>query len=403
MKLKQTPDDFQVEELTAVALDTRGPYALYRMEKRGWSTPDAVQAVRRRWQLPPRRLSFGGLKDRHAQTVQYLTILHGPQRGLTHQGVRLVYLGQVADAYTSRHIQANRFRVTLRALSTTARDRAHQALAEVAQEGVPNYFDDQRFGSVVGDDEFVARLLLLGRFEDALRLALAGRYAHDRAEQKKEKVLLREHWGNWPVLKNRLARGHARSLVDYLAVHPGDYRGALARLRPELRGLYLSAYQSHLWNRMLARWLQERCPPGQLVLTQLRLGDVPMHRGLEPELFGRLADLRLPLPSARGAWDADDPRTALVDSILEDEGLRREELKLKGLRELYFSKGERAGLCLPAKLTWRSDPDERHGGRWKTLLDFELPPGSYATMLVKRVTAVRPVDGGGGAVAVPTT
>src|SRR2546425_8917597 len=35
--------------------------------------------------------------------------------------------------------------------------------------------------------------------------------------------------------------------------HPTDFKGALERLRPELRGLYLSAYQSYLWNRMLAR------------------------------------------------------------------------------------------------------------------------------------------------------
>ncbi len=126
----------------------------------------------------------------------------------------------------------------------------------LAREGVPNYFDDQRFGSVAGEGgEFIARLLVRGRFEDALRLALAAPYEFDRAAQKEEKRLLAAHWGDWARLKDVLPRGHARSLVDYLRVHPGDFRGAVARLRPELRGLYLSAYQSHLWNRMLAHWL----------------------------------------------------------------------------------------------------------------------------------------------------
>ena len=55
-------------------------------------------------------------------------------------------------------------------------------------KGVPNYFDDQRFGSVAGEGgEFIARLLVQGRFEDALRLALAAPYEYDRAAQKKEK------------------------------------------------------------------------------------------------------------------------------------------------------------------------------------------------------------------------
>ena len=67
--------------------------------------------------------------------------------------------------------------------------------------------------------------------------------------------------------------------MDYLVHHPEDFAGALARLRPELRGLYLSAYQSHLWNRMLARWLEQHCPPEQLIAVRLQLGDVPMPRG----------------------------------------------------------------------------------------------------------------------------
>src|SRR5437773_40658 len=91
MKLKQQPEDFQVEELTDVVPAGRGSFALYRMEKRGWSTPDAFAAVRRRWRIEPRRLSYGGLKDRHALTVQFFTILHGPERRLNQQGVAVEY------------------------------------------------------------------------------------------------------------------------------------------------------------------------------------------------------------------------------------------------------------------------------------------------------------------------
>src|SRR5439155_26325331 len=128
--------------------------------------------------------------------------------------------------------------------------------------------------------EFIARHLVRGEFEEALKLALAAPYAFDRAEQKKEKEILLRHWGDWQTCKEQLPRSHARSLVDYLRVHPGDFRGAVARLRPELRGLYLSAYQSHLWNRMLARWLREHVPVEQLRSIHLRLGEVPFHTGL---------------------------------------------------------------------------------------------------------------------------
>src|SRR5947209_15871759 len=112
MKLKQQPEDFQVEELTDV-IPTAGPFALYRLTKRGWTTLDALQMIRRRWKIDHRRLSYGGLKDRHAHTVQYLTIFHGPQRRLTQQGIELEYLGQVPEAYTSQAMRGNRFLLTL--------------------------------------------------------------------------------------------------------------------------------------------------------------------------------------------------------------------------------------------------------------------------------------------------
>lgn len=390
MKLKQLPEDFQVEELTAVVPAGEGPFAFYRLHKRGWTTLDALQALRRRWKIDRRRLSYGGLKDRHADTVQYLTIFHGPRRNLTHQGVAVQYLGQVLAAYTAKDIRANRFRITLRAVPPGRIPAAEQTLDEVRRDGLPNYFDDQRFGSVGEGGEFVARQMVRGRYEEALRLALAAPYAHDRAPQKQEKAILRTHWGDWAACKALLPRGHARSLVDYLLGHPGDFRGALARLRPELRGLYLAAYQGHLWNRMLARWLVQLCRPEQLVWARLRRGELPMHGRLDRAQHDELAALVLPLPSARLKIDPSDPRRPGIDAVLAEEGLHLNDLKLKGFREMFFSKGERAALCLPSPLHHEVGDDERHPGRQKLVLAFELPRGCYATLLVKRLQACSP-------------
>jgi tRNA pseudouridine13 synthase len=384
MKVKQTPDDFHVEELTDLQPHPTGPFSFYRLEKRGWTTPDALQAIRRRWQIDLGRMSSGGLKDRHAHTIQYLTIRRGPERNLSHQGINLGYLGKVEEPYISRHIRANRFRVVVRSLDDATLGRGEQALGEVQRDGVPNYFDDQRFGSVSGG-EFVARALVLGDFEKALHLALAAPYEHDRAAQKQEKAILNAHWGDWATCKQQLPRGHARSLVDYLGHHSGDFRGAVARLRPELRGLYLSAYQSHLWNRMLAGWLRTHLRPEQLVPITLRLGEVPMHRQLTDEQRATLSRLALPLPTARGPV-ADDERTALMQAVLAEEGLVREQLKLKGLREMFFSRGDRAALCVPSELRYEAGEDELNRGRRKLQLTFTLPRGSYATLIVKRIS-----------------
>lgn len=386
MKLKQQPEDFRVEELTAATAGEAGAFAFYRLDKTGWTTPDALAAVRRRWQIDFRRLSYGGLKDRHAVTSQYLTVFRGPKRNLAHERIAVTYLGQRPEPYTSADIAANRFAVTIRGMSDTAVSHAERTLAEVGAAGLPNYFDDQRFGSVGDPPEFVAKEMVFGRFENALKLALAAPYEFDRADARREKQLLRGHWGDWPGLKAKLPKGHARSLVDYLVTHPTDFKGAVARLRPELQGLYLSAYQSYLWNRMLAAWLTRALGAENLATLELKLGRVPVPGRVPDAHRAAWEALVLPLPSARVRPEAGAAWVEIADDVLKAEGLTLAELKIKGMQKPFFSKGERAGCVRPANLSHAAAADDLNAGRRRMTLNFDLPRGSYATMLVKRVT-----------------
>src|SRR5438093_701288 len=222
MKIKQSPDDFEVEEISALAPGQQGNFAFYRLEKRGWTTPYALAALRRRWHIDQRRLSYGGLKDRHAHTVQYFTIFHGPRRNLEHHNVVVTHLGQLDEAYRSQHIVRNQFRIVLRDVGEDLAARLPVALGDVRNTGLPNYFDDQRFGSVGEGQEFIAKLLVMGQFEDALRQALTAPYEFDNAAQRREKATLLAHWGDWKRCQEKLPRGHARRLVSYLVPHPED-------------------------------------------------------------------------------------------------------------------------------------------------------------------------------------
>lgn len=386
MKLKQRPADFQVIELTDLTPAVTGEFALYRLDKSGWTTPDAIHAIRRLWKLDAGRVSYGGLKDRHAMTSQYVTIFRGPRTKLSHQKITLTYLGQVPEPFTSEQIRANAFTVTLRHLTASQSEQVAGAMTSLASRaGVPNYFDDQRFGSVGPDGRFIAREMVLGHFEEALRMALAGEYEFDRAEQRQEKAILLSHWGDWPRCKAALPRGHARSLVDYLVHHPEDFKGAVARLRPELQGLYLSAYQSHVWNRMLDRWIRRQLPPNEVGELELKLGRFAFPKNQEPRRDW--ATLAVPLPSARWKPDSADEWAVLADEVLAEDGLDRTTMKIPGLQKPYFSRGERPAGLIPTETGAKTEPDELNRGRFKTTLTFELPRGSYATMIVKRVMA----------------
>ena len=48
------------------------------------------------------RLQWGGLKDRHAATTQYVSIFRGPRRNFEQPNIRLEYLGQIPRAVLGR-------------------------------------------------------------------------------------------------------------------------------------------------------------------------------------------------------------------------------------------------------------------------------------------------------------
>jgi tRNA pseudouridine13 synthase len=73
--------------------------------------------------------------------------------------------------------------------------------------------------------------------------------------------------------------------------------------------------------------------------------------------------------------------------------LTLERLKIPGLDRPFFAKGERSLSVRPQQLHWNISDDELQAGRAKLTLQFELPRGCYATLLVKRLMAGVSVPG----------
>lgn len=384
MKLKRLPSDFLVEEQLG-PLPQGGPFALYRLTKESMGTPEAVEAVRRRWKLARHALAYAGLKDKHARTVQYLSIRGGPRRGWRQPHLELEYLGQTGRPVHPRDIVANRFVLVLRDLTVAEGAQAQAALGEVARDGLPNYFDQQRFGSVTDSGEFIARPWCLGDYERALWLALAAANRHDTPAQREEKAILRQHWGDWARCKAELPRGHARSVITYLVDHPHDFRRALALIRHDLRSLWLAAYQSHVWNQVLGALVRQLCPRPQWVEHRIGPDVLPFFLHLHEAQRRTLEALALPLPSARAPL-AGSPLAPLYDEVLAKEGMTLRQMRLKYPRDTFFSKGLRPAVLRPEGLTSTEADDELYPGRRKLTLRFTLPRGSYATILVKRIT-----------------
>ncbi len=194
MKLKSLPEDFEVEELSDFPLDG-GSFAVYLLTKRSIGTPEAITSISDRWNIPRRAIGYGGLKDKHAVTRQWVTIQRGPRRDFRQDHLSLTYQGQARRAFGPADISANRFRIVIRNLVEAVAQRYPEESQAIARFGIPNYYDDQRFGSLGESGEFIARSWCLGDYERALWLAIAEPNSHDRPIDRDEKEIIRHLWG----------------------------------------------------------------------------------------------------------------------------------------------------------------------------------------------------------------
>ena len=371
MKVKQARDDFLVEEVLALPPDPNGPFAVYRLEKEGIGTLEALRVLAGVWRLKRDRLSFAGLKDRHGRTVQTITVRGGPARDYEGRGFAVRHLGASRRPADRRALRGNRFRLVLRDLSAEEADRVVARAREVARHGLPNYYDDQRFGSLRGTrGEFVARALLGGDAEGALRLAIASPAREDRSRLKARRRRLAERWGRWEELAGGLEPSPERRVCALLA-RGASFAEAYRQVDEDLRSLHLSAWQAHVFNDGLRRAVAEG----------------PTHPGLDgPYVFfegdpGDLRDVAIPLACARA-----EPHP-LLDAALAEEGVTREALATQP-----FRRGLRSAVVVPEEVeVGEPRRDDLNAGRHALPLAFVLGPGAYATMVVKRCTYdVRP-------------
>jgi tRNA pseudouridine13 synthase len=383
LRIKRIPEDFRVFELNSVRPAQKGPHGLYDLEKRGLSTFEALQRLARHLERPLKALSAAGLKDKHALTRQAITIAGKPVEPLRLKGLRLTPRGRAVAPATGADLRGNRFRIVLRDLDPGSAGLISERAARAAAGGLPNYFDEQRFGSLRPGEGFIARKLVDGDFEAALRLHLAAPSRLDSSRNRAQRKRLAQLWGNWQAAFEALPRSNDRSVVNYLRDHPQGFKRAFELIEPRLAQLYLFAYQSFLWNQLVAGYLRDRCAPDEVFEVRCGPGTLLFCEFPAPQRMGELIDSEIPLPHRKADFGDGDLHTAAAEALAA-EGLRLDDLRLRGMKKLHFRAGKRRALVSPSALSCSpSEPDDIYGGRQKMTLEFELPPGAYATLLIK--------------------
>jgi tRNA pseudouridine13 synthase len=381
VKIKVQPEDFQVEELLRLRFTRHGRYSVCRLEKRNWSTLEVLKHIEHRYRLG--RLSRAGLKDRYSCSVQYVSVEgHAPRR-IDEGSFVMKHIGYSTKPVTRDLLLGNRFRIVIRDLTGPEVETAQKNLPEVRADGFPNYHDEQRFGSARPGKGFIARKLIEGDLDAALRLYMAIPAANDDAESRRDTEFIDRHWGDWAKCLNH-AKPEFAPVLYYLKKTPDDLDGAVQRIQHDLLELFVTGYQSYLWNETLVELVRNFGLAAKAVpYTQ---GELLFFTGLNDAARQFFAKHEIPMVSPRTVL-SPVPVVRAVTAVLAREKIGPKDLKLPmRIEGIFFKPYTRPGCVIPQGLQLSGpEPDELHAGKQKLELGFELPPGSYATIVVKRL------------------
>lgn len=382
MKIKVRPEDFIVEEIINLPCCAKGNFTLLKLQKRYWNTLDVIDFVARKLKVSKQRFSRAGLKDRYSFATQYLSFAGEFDKVIEEKNFTLVPVGKISKPVSPAVLEGNRFSLVIRSLTEEEIKKILDNYPQIAQSGFPNYFDEQRFGSARHRQGFFAKFLMLGHFQGALKSLLCFPYKEDGKKIKEFKKICAENWGRWDECL-KIAPREFKKIIAYLKDNSKDFKNAIKQIDPDMLNLYLLAYQSYLFNETLYLLIKQ---------TQKDIIEIPYAYGRfafyrQPQNFDFIKELKIPMLNEK--TDLKGFCGRLISEVLKKEKIQLRDFKLNKLRfrGVRFKPFSRPAIVMPQEFViGEPQDDEIYEGKKKISLNFILPPGTYATILIKLLT-----------------
>jgi len=385
MKLKQIPTDFVVEEIPNYTVSSeKNEHTIFLLQKQEIDTFDAIRRIAQRLRISLFEIGYAGLKDRHAVAQQYISIpTKYNVQGLKIDSVILMLIGYSQKKIKIGDLVGNRFTITVRDISEEKLADVTLAAEAVASYGIPNYFDSQRFGSLI-DRSFIVKDVMLKNYEKAVKQYLT---AYQKSESKKIKDEKRRILSHWNDLTNERIYTKAFAVVIKEYLKTKDWCAAYRKIPAHLREMYVNAYQSFLWNECIKEILKISIEKKKLYSVEYAVGSLLFFTNLTEQEREKIP---LTFQTINNQMEVANDERQVIEHVLTKEGLRFADFRIEDETGNFFKTRAREILRIPGdfKIS-KPEGDELNSIanrlRYKIQVSFSLSKGSYATVVTKRL------------------
>lgn len=410
--LRQEPEDFIVKEITNREEGDSGKNLILELTKTNWDMHHLVRDMSRKLGISQKRIGFAGTKDKRAKTTQKISIYDVSEEEIENfylKDVELKVIGRSTRSIGLGDLYGNEFIITIRDIDMEPgqlNKTLEAATKEIAEYGgVPNFFGVQRFGAVRPVTHLVGEQLLRGDAEKAAMIYIAKSFPDEMDDIKVVRDFVWETRDFVEGLKTYPLRlRYERAMMHYLVENPGDYAGSFSVLSPNIRKMFIHAYQSYVFNRIICKRIENGlslniASPGDIVCFRNKEGLPDTGKmqastdenvdGMNNLLKRDRAFLTAPLVGYESEFASGIPGE-LEKSVFNETGIPQEAFRMKQIPDLA-SKGLRREILLHCKPEYLTADDELNPGKSKITLTFSLPKGSYATTVLREYMKTDPL------------
>ncbi len=142
--------DFSVEEIPLYEFSGEGEHLILKVRKKEMTTWEMLDVFSTRLGIRRRDIGYAGLKDKHAMTIQHISIMaiHEEKlKAFSHEKIKILSSVRHNNKIRVGHLKGNRFKIRLKKVLGVQKDKLDSVLKWIKANGVPNYFGNQRFGT----------------------------------------------------------------------------------------------------------------------------------------------------------------------------------------------------------------------------------------------------------------
>ncbi|MCJ7572564.1 MAG: tRNA pseudouridine(13) synthase TruD [Candidatus Thermoplasmatota archaeon] len=401
-KLRVKPEDFLVKEIPSYPPEKKdGKFTIAEITSTSWETNLLLRELSGRLHISKKRINFAGTKDKRAKTTQIMSFYNIPVEKIKEIKIKDV---EIKNIYQSDkpvkigNLNGNYFEIIIRNINQQIKSEKVTEIFSVIQNngGFPNFFGIQRFGIIRPITHIVGKYIVQGDFEKAVMTYIANPIKGEDEETFNLRSNLEKTKNFSQALKtypNHLS--FEKAILNKLVVNSNDFVGGLKELPKNLLTMFIYAYQSSLFNRILSIRIKKGFPINKAIEGDVVLAfrNGAFDEELIPVKKNNIGKVNIQISKGKACVSSilfgynsifsDGEMGEIEHKVIESEKFDARDFIIPEISFISSSGSRRPIIGFIQDFDFNLIKDDLNPEKKALFLKFQLQKGSYATSLLR--------------------